>query len=69
MHRVYNIQRHSNIENCSYIKTTDNIAGYCTGLRNIKNHSNQNRFLIDPEILYKKVDIWNLKLAINRLTS
>ena len=59
IHGVTEIRRHSNIENWSYIKTTDdNIAGYCTRARNIENHSNQNRFLIDPEILYQKELTW-----------
>ena len=54
MHRLNEIRRHSNIENWSYIKITDNVADYCTRSRNMANHSNQKRFLIDPEILYQK---------------
>ena len=41
MHRVKEIRRHSNIENWSYIKTSDNIADYCTRPWNMGNHSNQ----------------------------
>ena len=54
MHRVNKIQRHFNIENWSYIKTTNNIANYSTGPRNIGNHFNQKQFLIGQEILYQK---------------
>ena len=54
MHQVNEIRRHSNVENWSYIKTTDNTADYCTRPRNMGKHSNQKRFLIGPETLYQK---------------
>ena len=54
MHKVNKIQRHSNIENWSYIKTNDNIVDYCTQPWNMGHHSNQKQFLIGTEILYQK---------------
>ena len=36
MHQLNGIRRHSNMGNCCYIKTTDNIEDYCTRPRNIK---------------------------------
>ena len=61
MHRINKIQGLSNLENWSCIKTTDNIRNYCTQPRNTKNHSNQNQFLIGPEILYQKE--WSYGIA------
>ena len=48
MHRVNEIRHYSNIENWSYIKTTDNIADYCIRPRNMGHHCSQKRFLIGP---------------------
>ena len=53
-HRVNKIRHHSNIENWSYIKMTDNTADYCTRPRNMGNYSNQKQFLIEAEISYQK---------------
>ena len=53
-HRVNKIRRHSNIENWSYIKTTDDIVDYRTQPWIMGHHSNQKQFLIGPEILYQK---------------
>ena len=72
MHRINKIWRHSNIENWSYIKTTNNIADYCTRPRNMGNHSNQKRFLIGPEMFYQKEiksSYMESPTGINRLTT